>query len=93
MQLTLTIKKEKKGIVWGHLFFMENLLVEYGESEQAVREKLQKALATYYELQPHSFEFIIETATYAKARRMVSRLKKKKIDPTPEVSFNAEFFV
>ncbi len=92
MKIQLTIRKEKNGQVWGHVFMMNNLLIEHASSVDELKEKIVYALVNYYELEKENIHFDLITAPVAKARNMVARLSGAKKYPPIKVKFNSDFF-
>ncbi len=92
MKVQLTIRKEKKGQVWGHVFIMNNVLIEHARSVDDLKIKLESALVNYYELKKEDIQFDMITMPVAKARKIVARLTGAKKDPPMEVIFNSDYF-
>lgn len=91
MIFTLTIKKQK-GLLWGYLFFMNDLLIENGHSVEEIKSKLETAIQKYYEMEEKAYHFQVETMRMVKSRKMVARLKRKIEDQPLEITFNPDYF-
>lgn len=92
MKLTLSIKKGKKGWVWGSVFIMHNLIIENGRSKKEVKQKLLAQLQHFYELNPTTLQLQEETPHRSKARQLVNRLRKNGCPPPVSFSFNSAYF-
>mgnify|MGYP003297095067 CR=1 FL=1 len=91
MRFTLTIKKQK-GILWGYLLFMNDLLIESGHSVAEIKGKIETAIQKYYELEDSAYQFHIETTQLVKARKMVARLNGNSGNQPLEIHFNPQYF-
>ena len=93
MKLLLTIKKEKKKLIWGHVFFIENLLIAYGATVDEVENKLMESILSFYEITPEAIQFIIQSQHQIKAQHVVKRLLRKPVEKELTISFNSEYFI
>lgn len=91
MKLTLTITSQK-GKLWGHLLFMNDLLIENGQSVAQIKNKFVAALQHYYELEANAYHFQIETMALLKGRKMVARLKRKMGGKRMEIFLDPDYF-
>lgn len=93
MQVTATIKKDKRNIYCGHVFFMENLLIEHGRSYVEVEEKLRAHLLGLFELSVDALQLKIKTHHVIKAAHVIRRMERKINNTDLQVSFNSKYFI
>lgn len=92
MQVILTIKKDKRNVYCGHVFFMQNILVEHGRSYLEVQEKLMAHLQSLFEISADALHLKIRTHHAVKAINSMRRLKRKTKNTDLQVSFNSKYF-
>ena len=93
MQLLLTIKRDKRKVFCGHVFFMNQLLIEHGRSEAELKEKLSHWLFNLFEISADAIHFQIRSHHVTKALHVIGRLKRKPKEGELSVSFNSEYFI
>lgn len=93
MTVTLTIKKDKRNIYCGHVFFMDMVLIEHGRSYAEVKQKIETSLQNMYEISAEALNVQTRSHHVTKALNGIWRLKRKQQKRELEVSFNSAYFV